>query len=47
MLVDLGGFTGATSRKAYGLNIRAVVNPKESGVDNVVSDNDKNLLDLP
>ena len=44
MLVDLGGFTGATSRKAYGLNIRAVVNPKESGVDNVVSDNDKICL---
>ncbi len=30
--------------KAYGLNIRAVVNPKESGVDNVVSDNDKICL---
>lgn len=41
MLVDLSGFTGATSRKAAGLNIRAVVNPKESGIDNVVSDNGK------
>ena len=28
MLVDLTGFTRASSRKAYGLNIRAVVNPK-------------------
>ena len=35
------GFTGATSLKAYGLNIRAVVNPKEAGIDNVVSDNGK------
>lgn len=33
------GFTGATSQKAYGLNIRAVVNPKEAGIANVVSDN--------
>lgn len=38
------GFTGATSLKAYGLNIRAVINPKESGIDNVVSDNGKVLL---
>lgn len=35
------GFTGATSQKAYGLNIRAVINPKESGIDNVVADNEK------
>lgn len=35
------GFTGATSLKAYGLNIRAVVNPKEAGIDNIVSENDK------
>lgn len=35
------GFTGATSQKAYGLNIRAVVNPKEAGIANVVSDNGK------
>lgn len=35
------GFTGATSPKAYGLNIRAVVNPKEAGIANVVSDNGK------
>lgn len=35
------GFTGATSLKAYGLNIRAVVNPKEAGIANVVSDNGK------
>lgn len=41
MLVDLTGFTRASSRKAYGLNIRAVVNPKESGIANVVSDNGK------
>lgn len=33
--------TGATSRKASGLNIRAVINPKESGIDNVLSDNAK------
>jgi len=38
LLVDSSGFTGAMSRKAGGLNIRAVVNPKESGIDNVVSD---------
>lgn len=39
LLVDLSGFTGATSRKAGGLNIRAVVNPKEvTGIDNVISD---------
>lgn len=38
MLVDLSGFTGAHSMKAYGLNIRAVVNPKEAGIDNVLSD---------
>lgn len=38
-LVELyGGFTGATSLKAYGLNIRAVVNPKEAGIDNILSD---------
>ncbi|MDE6115636.1 MAG: T9SS type A sorting domain-containing protein [Muribaculum sp.] len=42
MLVDLAGFSsGHSSPKAYGLNIRAVVNPKESGIDNIVSDNDK------
>lgn len=35
------GFTGATSPKAYGLNIRAVINPKEAGIANVVSDNGK------
>lgn len=38
MLVDLTGFTRASSRKAYGLNIRAVVNPKESGVNPLVYD---------
>lgn len=32
------GFTGATSTKAGGLNIRAVVNPKESGVNPLVYD---------
>lgn len=36
-----GGFTGATSAKASGLNIRAVINPKEAGIANVVSDNGK------
>lgn len=35
------GFTGATSLKAYGLNIRAVINPKESGIGNIVSENEK------
>lgn len=40
LLVDLSGFTGAMSRKAGGLNIRAVVNPKETGIDNVVSDSE-------
>ena len=44
-LVELyGGFTGATSLKAYGLNIRAVVNPKEAGINDVVSDNEKVVL---
>lgn len=38
MLVDLTGFTRASSRKAYGLNIRAVINPKESGVNPIVYD---------
>lgn len=41
MLVDYSGFQGATSRKAYGMNIRAVVNPKESGIDNIVANNRK------
>lgn len=41
LLVDLSGFTGTTSTKAYGLNIRAVVNPKEAGIDGVVSENNK------
>ena len=42
MLVDLAGFSsGHSSKKAYGLNIRAVVNPKEAGIDNIVSENDK------
>jgi len=41
MLVDYSGFQGATSRKAYGMNIRAVVNPKEAGIANVVTDNEK------
>ena len=42
MLVDLAEFSsGHSSRKAYGLNIRAVVNPKEAGIANVVSDNGK------
>lgn len=35
------GFTGATSLKAYGLNIRAVVNPKEAGIGNIVSEDEK------
>lgn len=38
LLVDLSGFTGAKSRKAGGLNIRAVVNPKEAGIGDVLSD---------
>ncbi len=37
LLVDLSGFTGAKSRKAGGLNIRAVVNPKEADIENVVT----------
>lgn len=42
MLVDLAGFSsGHSSRKACGLNIRAVINPKEAGIANVVSDNGK------
>ncbi len=32
------GLTGATCNKAYGSNIRAVVNPKESGVNPLVYD---------
>lgn len=39
------GFTGATSLKAYGLNIRAVINPKESGIDKVMAYNKKVRLD--
>lgn len=38
LLVDTSGFTGAMTRKALGLNIRAVVNPYEAGIDNVFSD---------
>lgn len=39
MLVDLAGFSsGHSSQKAYGLNIRAVVNPKEAGVNPLVYD---------
>lgn len=38
VLVDLSGLTGAHSMKAYGLNIRAVVNPKEAGITDVKSD---------
>ena len=45
LLVDTSGFTGATSKKAWGLNIRAVVNPKESGIDNVISETEKIRLD--
>ena len=45
LLVDNSGFTGATSMKAQGLNIRAVVNPKESGIDNVISETEKIRLD--
>lgn len=41
LLIDLSGFTSSKSRKAGGLNIRAVVNPKESGIDNVFADNEK------
>lgn len=41
LLIDLSGFTSSKSRKAGGLNIRAVVNPKEAGIDNMVSDNGK------
>ncbi len=36
LLVDLSGFTSAASLKAYGLNIRAVINPKEAGIEDVV-----------
>lgn len=39
------GFTGATSAKAGGLNIRAVVNPKEAGIDKMMADNKKVRLD--
>ncbi len=38
LLIDLSGFTSSISRKAGGLNIRAVVNPKESGVNTLVYD---------
>ena len=30
LLVDSSGFTGATSKKAYGLNVRAVFNPNDA-----------------
>ena len=36
-----GGFTGASSSKAFGLNIRAVINPRESGIDNEIYDGGK------
>ena len=36
-----GGFTPATTVKAYGLTIRAVVNPRESGIEDVVSENER------
>lgn len=36
-----GGFTGASVVKAYGSSVRAVVNPKEAGIDNAVSDNEE------
>ncbi len=36
LLIDLSGFTSSKSRKAGGLNIRAVVNPKEAGVNPLV-----------
>ena len=38
LLIDLSGFTSSKSRNAGGLNIRAVVNPKESGVNTLVYD---------
>jgi len=44
MLVDSSGFTGASSRKASGLNIRAVVNPREAGIDEIVSDSRKTTV---
>ncbi len=37
LLVDTSGLTGATSTKAGGLNVRAVINPKEAGIENVVA----------
>ena len=36
-----GGFTPATTVKAYGLTIRAVVNPRESGIEDVVSESER------
>lgn len=45
MLVDLSGFSsGQPSVKAYGNNIRAVINPKESGIDNAISEKEKVCL---
>lgn len=38
LLIDLSGFTSSKSKKAGGLNIRAVVNPKEAGVNPLVYD---------
>ncbi len=36
--VDLSGFTGATSKKACGLNVRAVFNPNDAGVNTIAYD---------
>lgn len=38
LLVDSSGFTGATSKKAYGLNVRAVFNPNDAGVNTIAYD---------
>ncbi len=47
MGVDSSGFTGASSRKAYGLNIRAVINPQESGIGGVTPGLRGGVIDIP
>lgn len=41
MLVDLGGFNKGCAIKAYGLNVRAVINPTETEISNIISHNQK------
>ena len=39
--VQSGGMQSGQTNKAYGICVRPVINPKESGIDNIVSDSSK------